>query len=333
MNLEIADIRRNIIRKFEEINYKNGMILIECIIKQKYTYKKFIKELIISLSINKRKYSFEIYNYIIKKTKFNYETSLDSDNNEIMHYVCANRNINFLKYLINNKANINTLNIHNKTPIYFSSELAIDDESFETTKLLLENGADLSINHGSNSSVLLNSVKSNCFSSLIKKNYCNYNEFRYSPFINTYSFYDKYQLHNQYNEHTIKTIELLLEYSKKDEYLMTHTYDNLLHHMIFNHPSPYSNEFKKILKLFFDNGFDINKKYNPDKETLLMFAVKNEPDYEFIKFLLENNADVNATNIHNDTAFKILIKYGYGTIELCSLLIKYGANPTIKKDI
>ena len=64
-----------IIYKFEEIDHKNGLILIDNIINNYYD-EDFIKNIIISLSKNKKKHIYEIYDYIIKNTNINYYTKI-----------------------------------------------------------------------------------------------------------------------------------------------------------------------------------------------------------------------------------------------------------------
>ena len=61
MNIE----QKQIIDKFEEIKHNDGLILIEHIINSSPD-NDLIKDIISSLSKNKNKYTYEIYDYVIK---------------------------------------------------------------------------------------------------------------------------------------------------------------------------------------------------------------------------------------------------------------------------
>ena len=74
--MNIEQHKKQIIRKFKEIDYKDGLILIENIINNNYD-KDFIKKIIIRLSKNKKKYTYEIYDYIIENTGINFDTEIN----------------------------------------------------------------------------------------------------------------------------------------------------------------------------------------------------------------------------------------------------------------
>ena len=77
MNIDLNKHKEQIIKKFEEIDYKDGLILIEYVINNKHD-SDFIKEIIKSLSKNKKKYTYQIYDYIILITEIDYNTALVS---------------------------------------------------------------------------------------------------------------------------------------------------------------------------------------------------------------------------------------------------------------
>ena len=164
--------QRKIIQKFKEIKYNDGLILIDYIINNEYEYDiKFIKDIIISLSENKNKYTYEIYEYINKKTNIDYYTplyyydyydTLDDDgcyeNYLFMHFCALNNNIIMLKYLINKGINIDLQNNDNTSSLLFSTRhnFLTNKFSFETIKFLLENGANPNLQNNYNETALTN---------------------------------------------------------------------------------------------------------------------------------------------------------------------------------
>ena len=145
--MNIEKHKEQIIKKFEEIDYKNGLILIENIINDKYD-NNLIINIIFSLSKNKKKYTYEIYDYIIKNTNINYDTEINYYINiinlkKIMKfiYLCAiNGNIHLLNYLLEKDINVNLENDNGETALIFAS-LSPNHTSL-TVKFLLENGAN-----------------------------------------------------------------------------------------------------------------------------------------------------------------------------------------------
>ena len=146
--MNIEQHKEQIIEKFEEIDYKNGLILIEHIINKNYN-EDLIKNIIISLSKNKKKYTYEIYDYIIKNTIIKYDTFIDNID-YFLHLCALNGNIPLLKNLIKKDANINLQNGNGETALILASKNSNYTSSIETIKLLLDNNADINLQNNHN---------------------------------------------------------------------------------------------------------------------------------------------------------------------------------------
>ena len=164
------DFKKNkeqIIKKFEEIEHKDGLILIENIINNKYD-EYLIKDIIKSLSKNKKKYTYEIYDYIIKNTNLNYDTILDKyDDNSLIHLCALNGNIDLLNYLIKKGVDINLKNKYGSTSLIFASVFSINTPSLEIIELLLDYRSDINFqNNDGNTALMLSSRYLNSISSI-----------------------------------------------------------------------------------------------------------------------------------------------------------------------
>ena len=160
--MNIEKHKGQIITKFTEIDHKDGLILIESIINNKYDIG-LMKKIVISLSENKKKYAYEIYDYIIKNTNLNYDTILNKYNDYSLIHLCAEYgNINLLNYLIKNGANINLQNYLGETALIWASLHSNNSSTIETVKLLLDHCADIDLrdNYGNTALILasLNSI-------------------------------------------------------------------------------------------------------------------------------------------------------------------------------
>ena len=163
--------QEKIIEKFKEIKYNDGLILIEHIINNEYD-DNLLKNIIISLSENKNKYTYEIYDYIIKNTIINYNICLSGshlpDWYHLIHLCAEYGNITLLKHLIIKGININIKSIfHSNTSLMFASMYSNNTSSNEVVKLLLEYCADINLqNNTGETALMLASRNSNYTSSI-----------------------------------------------------------------------------------------------------------------------------------------------------------------------
>ena len=67
--------------------------------------------------------------------------SSDNNGNTLLTYACMNGNINIVKYLLNNGANPNCINIYKNTPLHY----ALSNKYFGIADLLMKNKANDSI--------------------------------------------------------------------------------------------------------------------------------------------------------------------------------------------
>ena len=86
--------------------------------------------------------------------------------------------------------------------------------------------------------------------------------------------------------------------------------------------------FEKV-KLLIENGADVNAKNN-NGQTALMYVAR-EGDLEIAKYLVENGADINAKD--NDWGYTALIYAAeYVNLEIVQFLIESGADINIKNN-
>ncbi|AZN41585.1 ankyrin repeat domain-containing protein [Paenibacillus albus] len=78
------------------------------------------------------------------------------------------------------------------------------------------------------------------------------------------------------------------------------------------------------MKLLVENGVDINEK-DANGQTALMVAVMNN-NPEVVKYLLENNADVDAYGIHTEDRNPINYASANGLLEVVKVLLEYKPN-------
>lgn len=113
---------KQILLKYIEINVNDGFLLFDCI-KDKFD-NNFIKKIIITLTINRHKNIYELYEYILKYSDLNYDSLLDDIGNIIIDYVVMAHNVYFLNHIVN-KVDVNKTNYSGETPL-----INIGDPSF-----------------------------------------------------------------------------------------------------------------------------------------------------------------------------------------------------------
>lgn len=89
-----------------------------------------------------------------------------------------------------------------------------------------------------------------------------------------------------------------------------------------------------VAKTLLDLGADTNASYD-DNETILMIAVKNL-NVPMTRLLLENNANVNASDRYGYTALmwaaNTVRQQDVGQVEIARILLGYGADPNARND-
>ena len=141
--MDLNNYKKQIAKKFEEIYYKDGLILIENIINNDHD-DILLKDITASLSKNKKKYTYEIYDYIIKNTNLIYDSIIFINN--LLHLCALNGNISLLKHLIKKGININLQDEAGETALMTASQYSnVSSSSIETVKLLLDYGADFNL--------------------------------------------------------------------------------------------------------------------------------------------------------------------------------------------
>lgn len=119
----------NIICKFEEIDDYDGSVLIQEIINKYYDIK-LLKKIITSLSMNKHKQTYQIYDYIIRYTEITYDTNISIYNYKMVHLASMHNNIYLLKYLIRNNIDVSFKD--------YSGRTAYDYANSEECKKIIE---------------------------------------------------------------------------------------------------------------------------------------------------------------------------------------------------
>jgi len=336
------------------------------------------------------------------------------DNNNILHIASQNRyGIKVIEILLEQKMDVNSLNIYNQTPLYFavnrwadeiaetllksganpniqSSEkntngwtplmLTAKSNSIDCAILLMEFNADKSITNKKGQTALdIAKEKNNLIIIEIIGNYEKFKN-KYAAFL-AFEKYDyenlpsliqkqenvnlKYKygrtlLHHAIIRNKPELVKKLLQLKADPNILSSFNYSPLMFAAqysdfdIFNiliaygaDPSIKDNDGKKIgektrnntpiiieavaqnnynvVKILLENGADVNATMDSET-TLLMIASLNKNDsYKIVSLLIKKGADVNACNNKGSTA--LLYSSLRGKTEVVKLLLKKGANP------
>lgn len=146
--------KKQIIKKFSEINNRDGELLIEHIIQNNYYDDFLINKILYSLSRNNKRLD-NVYDYIFKHTNIDYYSPIDIDyyspinesGSTILHYCAMHTNMNLLKYLISRDVDMNYNNYVRHTPFIMASYKF----NIEFLDYMLKNIKDIDINAVDNS--------------------------------------------------------------------------------------------------------------------------------------------------------------------------------------
>lgn len=305
INFYNINIRELILKKFEEINYYDGILLFDEIIKKDYN-ETFINFIIISLIKNKKKHTCDIYDHIIKTTDFDYDSCLDYpiDDKKIIHLCAEYRNFHLMNYLINNGVDVNTRTnkYGKKTPLmlvcdnalmYECDNFAYDSSSVKIVKLLIEKGADINLTDNLNNKAL----------NFISKNIT--------------------------NNYSVIVLRLLLEHKDIDINHQNKFGNNAFNIVILSNlinDFPLS-ELIELLELMIFHGSDINQEYKCS--TPLGLILKNpRPSKTLVRFLLEKGATLGSRINNNEH----LINDYLSKLHLCDESIKELIRETLIKN-
>ena len=143
-----------VVEKFKEINDYDGILLAQHMIDNYFYNDSIIHRIIKNLSENKRKYTYKIYDHIIKnypnENYFNlsdYAVKNDDDVGRFIHLCAINNNLRMMEYLLNEEEIfVDILTTYKETPLKIVCEFYSDNNqrtSNEMIKLLLKYGANV----------------------------------------------------------------------------------------------------------------------------------------------------------------------------------------------
>ena len=241
----------------------------------------------------------------------------DDDGNTILFFSIKpnlkENDLNLIKYLIENGANINIANKIGQTPLM----IAISANNIMLSKYLLDRGADINIKNKYGQTPLMLAVESNNPSTvkwLIEKGADVIEKDTQGKSAISYIVSSNYEP---------SIIDMLLE-KNSDLNNQDDRGDTVLSKVVSN-----MNLVEKLIK----KGADINLQNKQGETPLFKAALLG--DVEIVKLLLSNNADVNRANINGYTPLKIT-----NNDEIKTILLSSGAkeinekykNPSNKSD-
>ncbi len=370
--LLIIDIERNLNDEMIDYYYSKGFLipsLIEKILKLKKliiyeTYKTKIDEFIIKLCLLAvKRGDLGIVHYIIDNVDITIEfyelykyclannindilgKLLSKPENELINYeneenyntplltAIINNNLPLVKFLVDNNADLNYMNINNMTPLI----AAIYKENIEIVDYLIKKGADL------NQVVLLetNHPDSNKNPDIFLPT--NEELLPVTAAINTRNF-DIFKLlidnkaptkYNASNEELSVYAEMeatVIENLEMLQYLHDHSVDFSIDYMDEDRDTPFKiaidNKNLELCKLLF-RLCDNNEEITVAEETnLINYAIKSK-FYEFIYFLVAE-AHVNINNNEYQPPLKIAVEDN--EIDIVKLLLTFNADPELNDD-
>lgn len=215
---------------------------------------------------------------------------------------CKNNNLNIVKILVNNKANIEVLDKNKINPLL----TALNNHNYEIAEYLLQCGANPNICDVQNNNALMKSIGNiNFFENLITKYGADVNlSISYGTILHyACKFLDK------------KVIIFLL--SKDANVRAVNDDDDTALHILINERNTADiNENLEIIDILIENEIDINWQNN-DGNTPLHCATEIE-NINYVNILLDNGARTDLKNAEGELPKDIALKYG--ELEIFSLL-------------
>lgn len=215
---------------------------------------------------------------------------------------CKTNNLNIVKILINNKANIEVTGQNRINPLL----MALNNHNYEIAEYLLQCGANPNVYDDQHNSALIKSIGNfNFFKNLITK---------YNADINLPISYGTI-LHYACKFLDKKIIIFLLSNGANVKALNDDD-DSALHILINERNTSDINENLDIIDILIENDIDINWQNN-DGNTPLHCATEIE-NINYVNILLDNGARTDIKNAEGELPKDIALKYG--ELEIFSLL-------------
>jgi ankyrin repeat protein len=220
--------------------------------------------------------------------------------NPLTMAILHNPNIEVAKYLIQKKISVNEIQFGNVTTLM----LALSSKDINRVKLLLNNGADVSIIDAKGRSVIDRTTNEEYIELLLK----------YGAKTN-----QKFELKKEV--WTATTPTTLKSFLKKggvieglDKYNETH-----LHYAARYSKAP------EVIDVLIENGFELEAQ-NTYELTPLLAAAASNPDTLMIEHLIKKGANLNAVDNYKSNALMLAAKYN-PNIEVLSYLLRKGIDP------
>ncbi len=214
----------------------------------------------------------------------------------LLHIAVENNKFDIVKYLIENKINVNLVNKHNTTSLI---------EAFRSNNIciinyLMQNNADINIIQTNGRSCLYYAIINNNLNLvkllLIKKINLENNYVCQAYFSNDKKIFN-YYLNNGYS----------INDGNVDEHLNT-----ILISLCYNNTDYNIEQIIYLISI----GIDINKQ-NKYGYTALHIACSNG-FFNIVKILIENKANIHLVNCYNKTSFQLAYRYKY--FDICDYI-------------
>lgn len=253
--------------------------------------------------IIKYNYVSALQNLIEKGTDLN---DTDNEMNTMLHYASKYNNLEITILLLKNKANPNIVNLLSYTPLH----VAVMNDNIEITKLLIQYKADLNIKDKDGCIPLHHAIRNLDMVKLLVKNKSELNCqncFGYTPFhrsILSNSFdVAEYLLSKNVdvNTESFRHIKSPIDSLIANRTNMNKDIKRIFYQLIKKGSSPdlsdnilvnvVNNNNHELLEMLIKLGGNVNAA--DDKEdTLLLLAIRHD-NFNMVKILIDNNADVN----------------------------------------
>ncbi|MBP5427325.1 MAG: ankyrin repeat domain-containing protein [Clostridiales bacterium] len=229
----------------------------------------------------------------------------DKDGNAPIHYACKFGHLDVVKYLLDKGSDIESKGQGDYTPLYVASY----NNKVEVAKYLLENGANVNACDMYHNSILSNTTSNAEIVELLLE---------YGADIESYDSIGFKPLHNACLLGSVDSVKLLLEHGANVEDKTLNNQESI--HLIQNKEKAY---------LLLKYGADINVK-STWGETVLLSACAYSKSCDYVKFLLDNGADINSVDCCGYTPLISAI-ISYSPDEgIIKLLLDHGADANIK---
>jgi ankyrin repeat protein len=220
--------------------------------------------------------------------------------NPLTMAILYNSNIEVAKYLIQKKINVNEIQFGNVTTLMMSTA----SKDIDRVKLLLDNGADVSIIDSKGNSVLDRTTNEEYIKLLLK-----------------YGAKTNKKLKFKKEFWTTTTPESLKSFIKKGGIIegVDKNKETFLHYA-----ARYSKS-SEVLDVLIENGISIET-HNKYESTPLLAAAASNSDTSIFEYLIKKGANINAVDSYKSNALMLAAKYN-PNIEVLPYLLRKGLDP------